>query len=414
MYLQALLSRRNQVPLALEIERGRKMKKMLLSLLIVVAIAMSITFATTGVFADGDGTGNEEPTGTPAVPVIDEDYDDGWVAGFPDTIAGYTVGHITTPKSRACSSLPMIYLRSTQSTLDEFLNNAPDINSLDEQVKSLSQSPSAVRWSFSPEAIDSTTAAARDAAWNTERAQHGCPPPWDDTEEGDDDDATRGWAIFQNTDAGDYTDDNAQSVRIQSPATIGTSQVYFSAALNNVVTHIYNNGSAYGLQTGMQFDPGDVHGGTMIGWADSSRNLTPEEFTEVPYEANHWYYFTNSYTNSVWWMCAGDDDDLDELYQCVSSSNAPGTHLIESPNTSVWFENANYNSNWHNGFPANIVLYDAHIYRNGQSYNWKSEDRLTVHDCGQGEYPVSGAMTGSLKNAGTAQWTLSGIPLYCD
>ena len=111
-------------------------------------------------------------------------------------------------------------------------------------------------------------------------------------------------------------------------------------------------------------------------------------------------------------MCAGDDTD--DVYQCVTSSDAPGTHLLEHASTSVWCENANYNSDWYNGFPANIVLYDAHIYRSGLPYDWTSEDRLTVHNCGKGKYPVSGAMTGSLKNGGTARWVLSGGPLYCE
>ena len=346
--------------------------------------------------------------------MLDPDYDDLWVADFPETIGGFSVGHISTPKDRACSSLPVVYLQSPQTSLDQFLSDPLDISSLEAELVSLPGVPSTIRWSFSPGVIDSEAAAAKDALWNRERSEHGCPLPWDDIETGDFA-GGRGWAIFQNLDAGQHEDDNAQSVRITSPSTIGTTQIYFGAAINNTITHEADDGSKFVLQTGMQFDPGSTHGGTQIAWTDSAQeDLLPQEFTRVPYRASASYYFSNTYTHSIWWMCAGDDADLVRRYQCVTSPDAPGTHLIEDPNTSVWFENANPNSDWYTGFPETITVRDANIYRNGLPYAWTSETRRTVHNCGEGQYPVPQAMgSTTLVNHGTATWILSGVPLNC-
>ena len=75
-------------------------------------------------------------------------------------------------------------------------------------------------------------------------------------------------------------------------------------------------------------------------------------------------------------------------------------------------ENANRNSNWHTGFPSRMVMYDANIYRNGLPHPWTRENRISAHACGSG-YPVTGAMSGTLKNGRTAYWLLRGIPRPC-
>ncbi len=352
------------------------------------------------------------PFGSVDVPVLDTSYDDGWETDFPDTIGGYPVGYITTPKNRACTDEPMIYLRSSATSVDQFLANAPDVASIGIAIDALPVAPPEYVLSFSPGAMDVAAERAEDAAWNAARIANGCPSPWRDYEAGNAG-PDRGYAIFQNLDAGRFTDDNAQSVRIRSPRTIGNNQDHgFTAALNNVVTAIQTNGVPFALQAGMQFDPDNNHGGTVIGWTDSSRSLVPRKFKNVPYRADAYFYFSNSYTNGRWWVCAGDQEHIRTRYQCVARPDAPGTHLIENLNTSVFFENANRNSNWHTGFPSRMVMYDANIYRNGLPHPWTRENRISAHACGSG-YPVTSAMSGTLKNGRTAYWLLRGIPRPC-
>ena len=75
-------------------------------------------------------------------PVIDVDYDDSWVADFPDVIGGYRVGLITTPKSVACTSEPEILLQALQESMDEFLSTPPDLASLRAAIRSVPGVPS--------------------------------------------------------------------------------------------------------------------------------------------------------------------------------------------------------------------------------------------------------------------------------
>lgn len=281
------------------------------------------------------------------------------------------------------------------------------MNALDVALESLSEVPSDVTLSFSPGPIGKEAAAAKDAAWNKKRLEQGCVPQWTGTQD-EDDDGTRGWAIFQTTDAGN-ADHNAQSVKITSPSGIGTGQNAWSAALNNTRTN-----TGFFLQSGMQFEEDD----TFIGWTDDSIDLEPRRFTKVSYSPSALYYFSNTYTNSRWFMCAGKDEDPDDdrsfnEYECVRSSEATGTHLKRHTDTSVWFENANTNSNWHSGFPATITVSDAKIYRNGTAHAWTTERKLTIHNCHGTVYPVAEAMGSTLKNNGTATWIMSGIPLRC-
>lgn len=391
--------------------RPKKGKTMQYRIIVVVAFMLLTlgVFSGTALADDPIDPGNAPVGPVGNVDVLDPSYDDGWVADFPDTIAGHSVEYFTTPKDRACNDEPMIYLKSTAASLDKFLANVPDVGAIGTAIEGLADAPSGYVLSFSPVTMDVVAARSEDAAWNAARLENGCPSAWQEVGNAG---RGRGYAIFQNLDAGRYTDDNAQSVRIRSPRTIGDNQDDgFSAALNNVVTEIKNN-KPFALQGGMQFDPDDNHGGTMIGWTDSSRKLIPRKFRNVPYRADAYFYLTNSYTNGQWWICAGDQEHIDTRYQCVARSSAPGDNLIENANTSVFFENANANSNWHSGFPSQMVLYDATIYRNGLPNDWTRENQISAHACGSG-YPVSGAMSGSLKNGGTAYWLLSGIARAC-
>ena len=206
--------------------------------------------------------------------VLDLDYDDGWVKDFPQTIGGVNVGHISTPKDRACSSVPVIYLQTERASMDEFLSNPPDMSSLRAAIDALDGVPPDVKFSFSPNLIDKQTGALEDAAWNAQRMEYGCDVledhEVDDYSDGDE----RAFAVFQNTDAGSYTDDNAQSVKIKTPSGIGTGQDEFSAALNNVKSN-----TGYFMQTGMVFREGDP----FIAWTEHHEKLKAQRYTAVPY-----------------------------------------------------------------------------------------------------------------------------------
>lgn len=88
-----------------------------MTIVLMLGVLTSVTYA--------DGTGAEEtpspgtgqgpgdsdqdseevgPVGNVDAPVLDPDYDDQWVEDFPETVSGFNVGYISTPKDRACSS----------------------------------------------------------------------------------------------------------------------------------------------------------------------------------------------------------------------------------------------------------------------------------------------------------------------
>ena len=101
-------------------------------------------------------SGPKAPTASPQDrPVIDVDYDDSWVADFPDVIGGYRVVLITTPKSVACTSEPLISLQAIQESMDEFLSTPPDLASLRAAIRSVPGVPSHFTLSFvGPAPID--------------------------------------------------------------------------------------------------------------------------------------------------------------------------------------------------------------------------------------------------------------------
>ena len=379
-------------------------------LVVVMASMMAFSGAAYAIGPGGDGPDGEAvgPVGNVGAPnqnpELDPDYDDLWTTDFPETIGGFDVGYINTPKDRACISLPIVYFRASQASLEEFLASQPDISSLKAAVQSVSGVPEEVRLSFSPRLIDRETAAAEDAIWNRERSENGCLPILADFEDPNSGTANRGFAIFQNTDAGGNTHDHGHSVKIRSPSGIGTGQDLWSGALINVLTD-----TDHFLQSGMIMRENQ----SRMVFAEAADGGTPgsQPFNDVPYYAGTLYQFQINYSGGSWMMCAGNDQNIVE-YQCMTSEHATGTHLKRDIATSVFFENANTNANWYSGFPAAVTVSHARTIRNGVYRNWTTEDRRTAHRCNS-QYPVTGAMSSTLKNNGTAYWLMSGIPLAC-
>ena len=385
------------------------MTKLLTATGVLILALAALVSISSNVYAQGPGDedpddGQVGPVGEVDVSsVLDLDYDDLWTEDFPQTIGGYKVGYINTPKNRACISTPIIYVQTDKPSLDEFLAYPPDMSSLNAAVQAVPGIPSKVSLSFSPTLTDEEVAAKEDEIWNREVLEDGCLPALEDFQIGNNTQRDRGFAIFQNKDAGRYTDDNGQGVKIRTPSRIGTGQDEWSAALNNTKTN-----TGYFLQSGMILREDR----TRIVWGESHSGLQAETFKGVPYLADTLYQFSNSYGSSVWWMCAGNDENISG-YECILSAHATGTHLKEDQNTGAFFENANTVTTWNSGFPDEIEISSAVTFRDGIGHPWSSEDRWTVHACGSGQYPVSGAMSGTLKNHGIATWIMSGIPIAC-
>ena len=215
-----------------------------------------------------------------------------------------------------------------------------------------------------------------------------------------------GYSLVVDSEIGPYTNHNAQSIILQAPQ-IGSSQSHFSAFLNNGYT---NAPSGELLQNGLLFD-GEY--GSVV-WTDEAHGLSPVSCA-INYLVGHDYYFTISYTNSLWWLCVSDRTIGSSTYQCRSSPNTDGNKLWGGGNTSVWFENQNSNFNWYQGFTNPVIAFSARNYVNGTSSNWSTEGQETTW-CGN-DLPdptgSSGAISGTLVNDGRAEFHLHRVPLLC-
>ena len=108
-------------------------------------------------------------------PVLDEDYDDSWVANVPEVIGGYRVVRINTPKSMACISYPIIELQAPQESMDEFLSAPLDVNSLKAAIRSIPGGPSHFTLSLGgPAPIDEEEVETRIRKRNELMARRGC------------------------------------------------------------------------------------------------------------------------------------------------------------------------------------------------------------------------------------------------
>ena len=289
-------------------------KMIAISLVVLVAIAGAVAAVPLGGGSDGQSQRS---------PLPDHDYDDSWVADFPDTIAGQNVRHIHTPKNRACVSAPLILLQTPKASMEGFLADPPDISSLKAAIEDVPGAPSEFNLSFSPAAIDREADAAKDATWNAARAEKGCLPALVDAEDDDSSVRNRGFAHFQNTTSAGSTEYNAQTVKIRTPSATGTNQGSgehnFAAALNNVKTN-----TNFFMQDGILIWDTEQQ----IVWAEARPGQSPDsnEYSLVPYLANTLYQFSITRTGGEWFMCAGNDQNISQ-YECIESDDATGTSI---------------------------------------------------------------------------------------
>lgn len=117
------------------------------------------------------GQSPEEEPRRQSSPVLDVNYDDRWVANIPDVVGGHRVRYIDTPKTKACTVHPLISLQTQQESIDGFLKDPPDIDSV---LQSIPGVPSSYYLSFTPAPFDMKKNAARDREWNESRLRYGC------------------------------------------------------------------------------------------------------------------------------------------------------------------------------------------------------------------------------------------------
>ena len=126
-------------------------------------------------YDDGKAPGLDVGVAEPhQIPVFDADYDDSWVADFPEVIGGYRVISIGTPKSVACSFEPLIILQATQESMDEFLSAPLDLNSLRAAIRSVPGVPSDIGLGFAGNPLDKEEAATNLREWNEANISGGC------------------------------------------------------------------------------------------------------------------------------------------------------------------------------------------------------------------------------------------------
>ncbi len=196
---------------------------------------------------------------------------------------------------------------------------------------------------------------------------------------------------------------------------VGNNQNQYSAMLVNGWTDQSctdpngNPWSGYFLQSGQLY----VAGLGFHVWADTTTSFQAQDWG-VPYVAGHECWYAIAWFASGWSMAMSDQNTGGWVWHWEPA--AVGTRLVESNDTSVFFENWNTNDNWEQGFTSPISVFNAY---DGMSYPlsihpWNN-DYIYIQDT-FGNKISNGwwfwsTIRGRLRNLGTANWNLWRIPL---
>jgi hypothetical protein len=246
---------------------------------------------------------------------------------MPETVAGYRVMGVLTPDSTPCmpSGSQRFVLQTSEPNVETFLQNAR-LGAIREELTNLGLITTGGIWNISfvgPNAAREGIISGNER-WSAHVSQFGCIKL---TPMNTDSDGTEysipspdpGRAVFENVDADSFTDDNAQSVNLVAPSSVGNSQNGSSALLNNVRT---DSGSLYVLQNGLNFQGGS---GFVI-WTDTTWGYDAQMYEDIPYSAGSDYWFGITFTDDAWFMCAYPHYDTN-LYRCVGEPFGSGTTL---------------------------------------------------------------------------------------
>ncbi len=170
--------------------------------------------------------------------------------------------------------------------------------------------------------------------------------------------------------------------------------------------------TSYWAQIGVQFDTN----GARVGVTDTFLDCEPIHFS-IPYNTGdtmfYWIFIddaTDMWTAMVWNQTQGGYAYA-YIVEVANSSELD----IDTPQTSVWFENAHYTSNgWDAGFASDpVVDYAAFKYINGNYYYWFNEYKESGN-CDSGTLVsdiMSGTFVGSLYEV---TFDVSGIEDKCE
>lgn len=197
----------------------------------------------------------------------------------------------------------------------------------------------------------------------------------------------RGGAIIENLDAGNYTDDNGQSVQMLAPAT-GTGQNGFTALLNNAVV---DHPQFHFLQNGFVFHQ---NGNGSVVYTSTKWALQPQNYP-INYLFLNTYRFilSGSQQSNTWDLCAQDMASA-ATYHCILDNTAPGNRMKYNINNDIFVENANTNANWYTNFQGRWRAFEATTIRNSFHYPKK-------------RFPLSNAGNSQAYSSRLWQWCLS-------
>lgn len=331
--------------------------------------------------------------------------------GLPTTIGQYRVVAVQTSKTIACMppGVKRLILQSARPTVEDFLNSK-DYETIGRELQVLRKTDiDDLEYQVIGSGVSSEDIAKVFNDWDPARQESACKkllPAADSSN------PTRGYTTFQNTNAGLFTDDNAQAVTLTAPLIIGAMPVndgFF--LLNNVWTN-----ADFFLQNGILIQGNSNPPTTsVIVWTDSNPlyNLQAQPYT-IPYVVGNKYRFVITYTSTIWWMCA-HNVAVPSTYTCQPETTPNiGTHLKLSINTSVFAEVISLNPNWYTFISGTTaVASGAKIYRNGFAQNWTAESK-SFQGCRNpnGSNPPN-PFIGTLVGGATGSMKYSNMPLQC-
>jgi hypothetical protein len=138
-------------------------------------------------------------------------------------------------------------------------------------------------------------------------------------------------------------------------------------------------------------------------WADNETGLILQDFLIDCYPGDACTYEVDIYGSTYLFMgCTNTTRSQSNFHPWLGTNL--GTHLIQDPNTSVFFENHNKSIGWNAGFTNPINASGAQEWVDPTGWqNWGTDTRA-IYDTFHGIHTNSGQISGSLTYGGTVSW----------
>ena len=169
--------------------------------------------------------------------------------------------------------------------------------------------------------------------------------------------------------------------------------------------------ASYWAQMGMQFNSD----GVKVGFTDTFLNCEPVFFS-IPFSVGDTmgYLIYIDDATDLWTVMIWNQTQGGYAYAYIEEVANSSEIDVDTPQTSVWFENAHYTSNgWDAGFTSDpIVDYAVFQHINGNYYYWFNE--YQSHNCDSGT-SVSDIMSGTFVGSPyEVTFNVSGIEDECE